>query len=211
MLFLSSLSAASLCPFCSLVQFSPPLRPSAPMEAALQAQRLPSLEPLGFGLGHPSAALYPSDPQAAAPYPSDPHPTTALFPTDPQALPGTNQENGLLHVCPPSPDATSFSQSDATISLASTSLASTPLASTSASLNGEEDEDECLVETQSICFSENPFLVANRRGKGRPPAERILSGPPVGYGRGGKLQPWMYNKARGPGQAGCMAATGDSL
>ena len=175
------------------------------MEAAVQAQCFPSLEPLGFSLGHPSANLYPTDPHDPDLYPSDPHAAnlypsnphdTALYPSDPhaaslyptdlQAFPGINQENGLLHVSPPSPDVTSFSQSDATISLASTA----------ASLNGEEDEDECLVETQSLCFSENPFLVANRRGKGRPPAERILSGPPVGYGRGGKLQPWMYNKAR---------------
>ena len=164
------------------------------MEAVVQAQCLPSLEPLGFGLGHPSETLYPTDPQDTPLYPSDPH-AASLCPTDPQALPGTNPENSLLHASPPSPDVTSFSQSDATISLASTGT----------SLNGEEDEDECLVETQSICFSENPFLVANRRGKGRPPAERILSGPPVGYGRGGKLQPWMYTKARGTGPAvGCM-------
>ncbi|XP_030204169.1 protein scribble homolog isoform X18 [Gadus morhua] len=164
-------------------RFSPPLSRSDPMEAVVQAQCLPSLEPLGFGLGHPSETLYPTDPQDTPLYPSDPH-AASLCPTDPQALPGMTQENSLLHASPPSPDVTSFSQSDATISLASTGT----------SLNGEEDEDECLVETQSICFSENPFLVANRRGKGRPPAERILSGPPVGYGRGGKLQPWMYTK-----------------
>lgn len=57
------------------------------------------------------------------------------------------------------------------------------------------EDEECLVDSQSICFSENPFLVANRKGKGRPPEERILSGPPVGYGRHGQLQPWLYNKA----------------
>jgi len=56
-------------------------------------------------------------------------------------------------------------------------------------------EEECLVDSQPICFSENPFLVANRKGKGCPPEERILSGPPVGYGRHGQLQPWLYSKA----------------
>ncbi|XDV18039.1 hypothetical protein PO909_023820, partial [Leuciscus waleckii] len=55
-------------------------------------------------------------------------------------------------------------------------------------------EEECLVDSQPICFSENPFLVANRKGKGCPPEERILSGPPVGYGRHGQLQPWLYSK-----------------
>lgn len=62
---------------------------------------------------------------------------------------------------------------------------------------GEEEEEECLVDSQPICFSENPFLLANRKGKGRPPQERVLSGPPVGYGKKGQLQPWMYSKARG--------------
>ncbi|XP_014871798.1 protein scribble homolog isoform X11 [Poecilia latipinna] len=58
-----------------------------------------------------------------------------------------------------------------------------------------EEEEECLVDSQPMCFSENPFLVANRRGRGLPPGERILSGPPVGYGRQGKLQPWLFSKA----------------
>jgi len=141
------------------------------MEAGLQAQCCPPIEPLGCGLGNSATTHYTSDPHA---------------------FPSMNPENGLpLHLSPPSPDMTSFSQSDATISLASTAT----------SLTGEDDEEggeECLVETQSICFSENPFLVANRKGKGRPPAERLLSGPPVGYGRAGKLQPWLYNKARRP-------------
>ncbi|KAG5268635.1 hypothetical protein AALO_G00214740 [Alosa alosa] len=60
---------------------------------------------------------------------------------------------------------------------------------------GEEEEEECLVDSQPICFSENPFLVANRKGKGRPPQERILSGPPVGYGKQGQLKTWQYTKA----------------
>ncbi|XP_023805921.1 protein scribble homolog isoform X8 [Oryzias latipes] len=59
----------------------------------------------------------------------------------------------------------------------------------------EEEEEECLVDSQPMCFKENPFLVANRRGKALPPGEQILSGPPVGYGRQGQLQPWLFNKA----------------
>lgn len=63
-----------------------------------------------------------------------------------------------------------------------------------------QEDEECLVDSQPICFSENPFLVANRKGKGRPPEERILSGPPVGYGRHGQLQPWLYSKASSLGE-----------
>ncbi|RVE58643.1 hypothetical protein OJAV_G00196270 [Oryzias javanicus] len=59
----------------------------------------------------------------------------------------------------------------------------------------EEEEEECLVDSQPMCFKENPFLVANRRGKALPPGEQILSGPPVGYGRQGQLQPWLFSKA----------------
>uniref|UniRef100_A0AAZ3R6U8 Protein scribble homolog n=1 Tax=Oncorhynchus tshawytscha TaxID=74940 RepID=A0AAZ3R6U8_ONCTS len=62
---------------------------------------------------------------------------------------------------------------------------------------GEDEEEEILVDSQPINFSENPFLVANRKGKGRPPSECILSGPPMGYGSGGKLQPWLFSKASG--------------
>lgn len=59
----------------------------------------------------------------------------------------------------------------------------------------ETQEEECLVDSQPICFKENPFLVANRKNKGRPLEERILSGLPTGYGRQGNLQTWLYNKA----------------
>lgn len=67
-----------------------------------------------------------------------------------------------------------------------------------------KEEEECLVDSQPMCFSENPFLVANRKSKGRPPEERILSGPPVGYGRHGQLQPWLYSKASSLGE--CFSA-----
>lgn len=52
------------------------------------------------------------------------------------------------------------------------------------------------MDSQPICFKDNPFLVANRKGKGLPLGEQILSGPPVGYGRKGQLQPWLFSKAR---------------
>ncbi|XP_061777690.1 protein scribble homolog isoform X17 [Nerophis ophidion] len=64
----------------------------------------------------------------------------------------------------------------------------------SVTLSVLSEEEECLVDSQSICFKENPFLVANRKGKGLPPGERILSGPPVGYGKQGQLQPWLFSK-----------------
>lgn len=66
----------------------------------------------------------------------------------------------------------------------------------SATINSSAQEEvECLIDSQPICFEENPFLVANRRGKGRPSGQQILSGPPVGYGKQGQLQPWLYSKA----------------
>ncbi|XP_049338905.1 protein scribble homolog isoform X3 [Astyanax mexicanus] len=58
----------------------------------------------------------------------------------------------------------------------------------------EMQEEECLVDSQPISFSENPFLIANRKGKGRPAVECLLSGPPTGYGRKGQLQTSLYNK-----------------
>lgn len=72
-----------------------------------------------------------------------------------------------------------------------------PLQYPSTPQEGQEEEEECLVDSQPICFSENPFLVANRKGKGRPLQDRILSGPPVGYGKKGQLQTWLHTKARG--------------
>ncbi|XP_061209884.1 protein scribble homolog isoform X37 [Neopsephotus bourkii] len=50
-------------------------------------------------------------------------------------------------------------------------------------------EQECLIDSQPILFSQNPFVVANRRGKAG------LGGPPLGYGRGGVLQTSLYSKA----------------
>lgn len=82
-----------------------------------------------------------------------------------------------------SPNETSTTQSEGSI----TTLDSSSCA---------PEEEESLVDSQPMCFKENPFLVANRKSKGLPPGQKILSGPPVGYGKEGQLQPWLYNKAR---------------
>ncbi|XP_014801202.1 PREDICTED: protein scribble homolog isoform X3 [Calidris pugnax] len=54
-------------------------------------------------------------------------------------------------------------------------------------------EQECMVDSQPILFSENPFVVANRRGKAA--GRACLGGPPLGYGRGGVLKTNLYSKA----------------
>ncbi|XP_061660889.1 protein scribble homolog isoform X7 [Syngnathoides biaculeatus] len=121
-------------------RFSPPLSPTAPMEAPLPPQNSAPLEPLGFILSHPS----------------DPH------------------------VDPPSSPSPLSSKEDSVCS--------------TTTLNSAEPDEESLVDSQPICFKENPFLVANRKGKGLPPGQQILSGPPVGYGKRGQLQPWLFSK-----------------
>ncbi|XP_051467316.1 protein scribble homolog isoform X5 [Apus apus] len=57
----------------------------------------------------------------------------------------------------------------------------------------ETPEQECLIDSQPILFSENPFVVANRRGKAA--GQAGLGGPPLGYGRGGVLKTNLYSKA----------------
>ncbi|XP_074754336.1 protein scribble homolog isoform X12 [Athene noctua] len=57
----------------------------------------------------------------------------------------------------------------------------------------EAPEQECMVDSQPILFSENPFVVANRRGKAA--GQACLGGPPLGYGRGGVLKTNLYSKA----------------
>ncbi|KAM9337662.1 protein scribble homolog [Symphorus nematophorus] len=152
-----------------LNRFSTSVSPTAPMEAPLQAQYGAPIEPLGFGLVHPTNPLSHVDPESC------PSLTTE------QLL--QSEHTDYLHAAqfpPNGTSATDSADSSATIN-ASTLVA--------------EEEEECLVDSQPICFKENPFLVANRKGKGRPPGEQILSGPPVGYGRQGQLQPWLFSKA----------------
>lgn len=109
-------------------------------------------------------------------------PSKSLSHLDPESSSSLNSDPSYLQGSHFSPDGTSTPQSTGSTTPLNSSLA--------------PEEEECLVDSQSICFSENPFLVANRRGKGLPPGEQILSGPPVGYGRQGQLQPWVFSKAR---------------
>lgn len=57
-------------------------------------------------------------------------------------------------------------------------------------------EQECMIDSQPILFSENPFVVANRRGKAA--GKACLGGPPLGYGREGVLKTNLYSKASSP-------------
>lgn len=57
-------------------------------------------------------------------------------------------------------------------------------------------EQECMIDSQPILFSENPFVVANRKGKAA--GKACLGGPPLGYGRGGVLKTNLYSKASSP-------------
>lgn len=60
----------------------------------------------------------------------------------------------------------------------------------------QEPEQESMVDSQPILFSENPFVVANRRGKAA--GKACLGGPPLGYGQGGVLKTSLYSKASRP-------------
>lgn len=109
------------------------------------------------------------------------HPTNPLGQSDPASSPGLISEHDYLHGSQYTPNGISH-----------TDGADTPTTIDSTFVS---EEEECLVDSQPICFKENPFLVANRKGKGRPPGEQVLSGPPVGYGKPGQLQPWLFTKA----------------
>ncbi|XP_026148269.1 protein scribble homolog isoform X4 [Mastacembelus armatus] len=110
-------------------------------------------------------------------------PTKPLSNKDPESYPDPSTGHDNLHGSQFSHNGTSTTNSAGT---------STTINSTSTLV---PEGDECLVDSQPICFKENPFLVANRKGKGLPPGEQLLSGPPVGYGREGQLQPWLFSKA----------------
>lgn len=149
------------------------------MEAPLQAQYGVPLEPLGFGLDHP---------------------TKPLSHMDPEFCPSLSAEHLLQ-----SEHADGLHGSQSSTSGTSTTDVTGSSATINSSTFGAEEE-ECLVDSQPICFKENPFLVANRKGKGRPPGEQILSGPPVGYGKQGQLQPWLFSKASSLPACGLEAA-----
>ena len=161
------------------VQLSPSLILAAQMEAPLRAQYEPSLEPLGLTLDHA---------------------TKPLSHMDPDSCPSLNTDHVLqsgqvdyLHGSQFSPNGAPTPDS---VSLSTNIDVSTFV----------DEEEECLVDSQPICFSENPFLVANRKGKGQPAGEQILSGPPVGYGKQGQLQPWLFSKASRLVECGLKAA-----
>ncbi|XP_039377921.1 protein scribble homolog isoform X5 [Mauremys reevesii] len=67
----------------------------------------------------------------------------------------------------------------------------------------QQPDQESMVDSQPILFSENPFVVANRRGKAA--GKACLGGPPLGYGQGGVLKTNLYSKApageSGPGSS----------
>lgn len=146
------------------------------MEAPLQAQYGPPLETLGFSLSHDTKPLSHIDPES---YKNE----HVLQP----------EHADYLHGSQFSPNGTS------TADIAGST-------NTNNSSTFVAEEEECLVDSQPICFKENPFLVANRKGKGRPSGEQILSGPPVGYGKQGQLQPWLYSKASRLPECGLDAA-----
>ncbi|XP_075067665.1 protein scribble homolog isoform X21 [Mixophyes fleayi] len=57
---------------------------------------------------------------------------------------------------------------------------------------GDVESEEVLVDCQSLLFSENPFVVANKK---RPGASSVtLGGPPTGYGKSGVLKTTVYSK-----------------
>lgn len=120
-------------------------------------------------------------------------PTKPLNLVDPESCPELNTEHDYLQGSQFSPNGTSTTDSAGS----STTINSSTFA---------PEEEECMVDSQPICFKENPFLVANRKGKGRPAAEQILSGPPVGYGKQGQLQPWLFSKASRLPECGVEAA-----
>eukprot|EP00064_Thunnus_orientalis_P017834 superscaffoldBa00003901_g17920 len=120
------------------------------------------------------------------------HPTNPLSHMDPESCPSLITENDYLRGSQFSPNGTSTADSICS----TTTIDSTFV----------PEEEECLVDSQPICFKENPFLVANRKGKSLPPGEQILSGPPVGYGKQGQLQPWLFSKASRLPECGLEAA-----
>lgn len=135
-----------------------------------------SFAPVQFSTSESLTAPMEAPPQAQYGAPLEPLGFGSAQPeSDPG--PGPDAERDYLRGSQFAPDGTSSAGS------------STPISSLAA------EEEESLVDSQPICFKENPFLVANRRGKGRPAGQQVLSGPPVGYGKGGQLQPWLFNKA----------------
>lgn len=155
-----------------------------------------SFAPVQFSTSAPLTAPMEAPLQAQYGAPLEPlgfslaHPANPLGHMDPESCP---QHDYLL--------GSQFSANGS--STADSAGSSTTINSTAC---GPEEEEECLVDSQPICFKENPFLVANRKGKGLPRGQQILSGPPVGYGKQGQLQPWLFSKASRLPECGLEAA-----
>ncbi|XP_031759457.1 protein scribble homolog isoform X5 [Xenopus tropicalis] len=66
------------------------------------------------------------------------------------------------------------------------------------------EPEEVLVDCQPILFSENPFIVANKKRAGAGGA--TLSGPPTGYGSAGLLKTTVYSKKTPPEDPPAAAA-----
>ncbi|XP_040288400.1 protein scribble homolog isoform X4 [Bufo bufo] len=58
--------------------------------------------------------------------------------------------------------------------------------------SSETDAEDVRVDCQSILFSENPFVLANKRRLGSDSV--CLGGPPTGYGNSGVLKTTVYSK-----------------
>ncbi|XP_041424003.1 protein scribble homolog isoform X7 [Xenopus laevis] len=78
-----------------------------------------------------------------------------------------------------------------------------PVAEPGAPVSSAE-ADEVLVDCQPLRFSENPFIVANKKRAGASGAS--LSGPPTGYGSAGELKTTVYYKKTPPGDPSVATA-----
>ncbi|XP_053571461.1 protein scribble homolog [Bombina bombina] len=76
----------------------------------------------------------------------------------------------------------------------------TPISST--------DTEEVLVDSQSILFSDNPFVVANRKRSGANGA--IIGVPPTGYGSSGVLKTTLYSSKKIPSADSSTGAKRDA-
>ncbi|XP_029107910.1 protein scribble homolog [Scleropages formosus] len=150
-----------------LSQFCPFVALAADMEAPIQAKFIAPLEPRA---------------SEVAPHPSSPAGSHTLNSTHPPPQPGCmSQQTPVNLKVSPHGHVPSIPPQEC------------PPAPAEAVPVGPEEE-ECLVDSQPISFSDNPFVVANRQGRGQPPERRVLSGPPVGYGRRGQLQTCLHSK-----------------
>ncbi|CAH2286211.1 scribble homolog isoform X5 [Pelobates cultripes] len=99
------------------------------------------------------------------------HPVPTVLANGPTGLPAPAESSSPLQTLQPSPPVEPRE-------------AGTPVSNT--------EPEEVLVDSQSILFSENPFVVANKKSHGSNGI--ALGGPPTGYGSSGVLRITVYNK-----------------